>query len=198
MVKANDNPIRWELTPEVFEALLARLHSDREQAGLAYEALRLRLTYFFEARANTRPDISPDNLVDKTVNRLAHQIHSGEDVRAIEPFALAIARYIWLEAHKEKAHLSLEEMLENDELQLVSQQPYEESQQDERIELMRQCVMRLPEDQLALLQEYYQIKAEDRRKLASKLGLSENALYLKIHRLRQRLATELKANQPKR
>lgn len=178
----------WELTHTAFEALLTRLHANRDEAGLAYESLRLKLTYFFEARGFQ----TSDRLVDETINRLAHKIQSGEVVRDIEPFALAIARYVWLEVNREASPVSLDELLEKDELKIsllqLSEQP---SGEDQRLDIMRQCLLELPAEKLSLLQQYYQAKVEERRKMADQLGISENALYLKIHRLRQKLAKDL-------
>ena len=62
---------------------------------------------------------------------------------------------------------------------------------------MRQAVLNLPESTRQLLSEYYQItgteQAEYRRKMAARMGISENALYLKIFRIRQRLTAEFAA-----
>ena len=191
MVRAETKYSGKALTLEAFEVLLARLHPDREQAGIQYEALRLKLIYFFEARSQTLPDM----LVDETINRLAYKLKAGAEIREVEAFALAIARFVWLEAQKENLPLSLEELLEHDPLDIAAPNDVEESSAHERFEIMRQCLLQLPPKKLALLREYYQVEgaasAELRRQLAHRLGISENALYLKIHRLRQRLAAEL-------
>lgn len=194
MVSTDIKSAGWELTPEAFEALLTRLHSDREQAGMQYEAIRLKLTYFFESRAR----VKSDELVDETINRLAHKIQMNREVREVESFALAIARYVWLETYKDQIPLSLDELLESDKLKItLPHQPENSEKNDEWLALMRQCVLQLPTEKQALLSEYYQARGaaqtEQRRKLASKMGITENALYLKIHRLRQRLAADLAA-----
>ncbi|HYE72946.1 MAG TPA: hypothetical protein VEF04_06430, partial [Blastocatellia bacterium] len=67
---------RWRLTEEDFSLFLDQLHTDREQAGLVYEALRLKLNYFFEARRCPMPE----SLVDETINRLIRKISAGEQI----------------------------------------------------------------------------------------------------------------------
>ena len=189
MVKSETKKPSWGLTQEAFDVLLTRLHADREQAGGKYEVLRLKLSYFFEARACALPDA----LVDETINRLAHKIRDGEDVRNLDAFALAIARFVWLEARREESTVALDELLARDELAVQQHEG-----DDERLAVMQQCVEQLPAPTRELLREYYQkAQAEQRREMAASLGISDNALYLKIHRVRQKLAKELATRLPR-
>ena len=131
--------------------------------------------------------------MDETINRLAHKIRDGEDVRNLDAFALAIARFVWLEARREESTVALDELLARDELAVQQHEG-----DDERLAVMQQCVEQLPAPTRELLREYYQkAQAEQRREMAASLGISDNALYLKIHRVRQKLAKELATRLPR-
>ncbi len=188
------NNSKWSLTQETFEFLLARLGDDREQAGVRYEALRLKLSFYFE----TRNCAMPEMLVDETINRLAKKITSEEEVLNLESYALTIARFVWLESRREEISVSLDSIFLEDDRQIVTQREREEIarlNEEDRLNLMRKCVLALPEPMRQMLHEYYQgsgqAQAEQRKKLAEKLGISENALYLKVFRVRQKLAATL-------
>ncbi len=193
MVKSNPG---WVLTKETLDVLLARLNPDREQAGASYEALRLKLSFYFEARQHQ----ASEALVDETFNRLARKILIGEEIRNIDAFALSIARFVCLEERRESMTVSLDEILASVELKLSISHEQEIKQsvtEATRLNYMRQAVLNLPESTRQLLSEYYQItgsgQAEYRRKMAARMGISENALYLKIFRIRQRLTVEFAA-----
>ena len=64
----------WELSQEVFDALLAWLDSDREQAALKYEKIRGGLIKIFTGRAC----VEPEDLADETINRVAHKLKEIE------------------------------------------------------------------------------------------------------------------------
>jgi DNA-directed RNA polymerase specialized sigma24 family protein len=193
LVKSNPG---WALTKEALDVLLARLHPDREQAGQSYEALRLKLSFYFEARQHQ----ASEALVDETFNRLARKILIGEEIRNIEAFALSIARFVCLEERRESMTVSLDEILAKVELKLSvsNEQENEQSLTDAaRLNYMRQAVLNLSEPTRQLLSEYHQLsgseQAAQRREMAARLGISENALYLKIFRIRQKLTAELAA-----
>lgn len=192
MIKSEAVSSKQALTQEAFDALLSRLHEDREQAGSRYEALRLRLIYFFEVRGCP----AADTLADETINRLAHKLSDGEDIQKIDAFALTIARFIWLESHKKAALLSFDELLTSQEFEIALLQKRGASDETEkRLQFMRECLAELPTEKLALLRAYFQMsspnQAEQRHQLARQMGLSENALYLQIHRIRQKLMATL-------
>jgi DNA-directed RNA polymerase specialized sigma24 family protein len=181
---------RWVLTQETFDLLLARLHANREQAGQQYETLRKKLCLFFEARHC----VQPEWLVDETLNRLARKVSAGEEVQHLDAYALTIARFVWLEAQRAETAVSLESLLLEETIEDADQRAQEfaaREREAERLHAMQRCLFALPKEARELLTEYYQGTAEDRKTMAERLGLSENALYLKIHRLRQKLERNL-------
>lgn len=190
---STNNP-KWSLTQESFDFLLARLDADREKAGLRYEALRLKLNYFFE----TRNCLIPELLVDETFNRLARKITSEKEILNLEAYTLTIARFVWLESRREEISISLESVFEDDDQQIATQRERDEIARlndEDRLNLMQQCVLALPAPMRQILHDYYQgtgaAQSEHRKQLAEKLGITENALYLKVFRVRQKLAATL-------
>src|SRR5262245_57846432 len=81
------------LTPSAFATLLARLGPDAERAGTAYEALRQGLLAFFTWRGAT----TPEECVDRTLDRLAGRLEEGFPVQDVARFAHGIARLVLLE-----------------------------------------------------------------------------------------------------
>src|SRR5258708_5193746 len=81
------------LTAPAFSSLLARLDSDAERAGLAYEHLRRALVSFFGWRGAT----TPEECADETLDRLAVRLTEGVAVEDVARFAHGIARMVLLE-----------------------------------------------------------------------------------------------------
>ena len=96
MISLKKTAPQWTLTEEAFNLFLTRLHPDREQAGQGYEALRLKLNYFFEARRCPMPEM----LVDETINRLIRKISGGEQILSLDCYAFKVAKYVYLESRR--------------------------------------------------------------------------------------------------
>lgn len=88
----------WELSQEVFDALLTWL--DPEQAALKYEKIRGGLIKFF----TTRGAVEPEDLADETINRVAHKLKdieknfSGDP----EPYFYRVASFVYMEYVRRK------------------------------------------------------------------------------------------------
>ncbi|MBS1807720.1 MAG: hypothetical protein JST84_05975 [Acidobacteria bacterium] len=181
---------QWTLTEEAFSLFLTRLHPDLEQAGLQYESLRLKLSYFFEVRHCTAPEL----LADETINRLIRKISEGEQVTNLDGYAFKVAKYIHLEFQRGAVLSSLEDYLLDHNLNPAQKvEVHRQELEDEafRLDCMRKCLAKLPEPTRNLLVEYYKTagrkQTEYRQQMAERLGISPNALYLQIHRLREKL-----------
>src|SRR3954471_23099628 len=86
---------RWSLTEDSFTLFLSRLSSNREEAGAAYENIRLKLLTFFRCNAFQ----NPEDLVDQTIDRAIRRL--GEiEVREVTSFVLGVARYVRRETRK--------------------------------------------------------------------------------------------------
>ncbi len=184
----------WTLTQEAMDCLLARLHPDRESAGQAYQELRGKVIVFFEGRRCA----FPEELADETLNRLARKLAEGAPIVDPNRYALGVASNILQESYRQpaRATLSLDEAPPECDLKAAweAKRAGEDAAEEERrLDCMRRCLDELPADQRDLLIEYYQdekrARIDHHKEMAERLGLTPNALYLQVHRLREKLAS---------
>ncbi|MHB8310867.1 MAG: RNA polymerase sigma factor [Metallibacterium sp.] len=180
--------IRWTLDQRSLDKLLIVFHPDREQASLAYEALRERLIRFFEwNHADT-----PQELADETLDRLARRLSAYED-EILDPakFAVGIARLLvkeyWRE--KERREAALATMAESypDSAKLGLESAY----QEERMAALEQCLQAMPGSSRILIERYFSAESraqiQQRQRLAEEYGISTNALRNRVMRIRVEL-----------
>lgn len=174
---------RWDLTASALERLLAQLDPDPTRAAEGYEALRLALTRFFDWRGAS----FPDECADESLNRLARRLDEGAAIADLRGYALGIARLVLLERARspQRRHDELDEHV------LAAAPPPADDPQPRLHDCLDHCLASLSPDARALILEYYQDqrrqKIDRRVALASRLGLSANALRSRAQRLRDRL-----------
>lgn len=173
------------ITAAGLERLLLRLDPDVDRAALAYEQLRRTLVKFFDWRGGW----PPDECADETLDRLARKL---EDVVVdnIRQYARGIARLVLLERRRHR-HASLTDADANLAAARAAD-PAESADDSERLrDCFEQCLDGFPINSRTLVIDYYSgersAKIVNRRRLASTLGLSDNALRSRVQRLRDRL-----------
>lgn len=163
-----------------FTRLLERLHPDAEAAGEEYERLRARLVKFFDWRGVAQADECADEVLDRLARKLEHTT-----IQDVQKYVYGIARLVALERSRAPRFTSLDDALPET---LASPAPPEGTDLQDCFD---RCLAELPEDGRLLLLQYYegerQAKIANRRRLASSLGISENALRLRAHRMRETL-----------
>lgn len=167
----------WELTPEAFNQLLDWIGPDRETAGKSYEEIRRRLIKIFTARGCH----IPDELADETFNRVSAKLPeiapTYEGDRRL--YFYGIANFVFREYLKIKPP------------SLPVPPPPPSAEAERRAWCLDHCLKRLDTEQRQLVTAYYQYdkrtKIEQRRNLAQKYGLSDNALKIRVFRVRQQL-----------
>ena len=183
------------LTSASFDSLLAQLGPDRESAARAYLELRRALFIFFA----TRGAASPDEMTDETINRVARRLSEGEQITAETPsnYFYGVARNVWRESLA-KSNVLIP--LSNDDPAEIEQAtPYdlllsasERIETELKHECLEKCLGRLDPEDRKLIISYYQFsggeKVENRKRLATNLGLANNTLRQRVARLRSRLA----------
>lgn len=174
----------WILTQGAFDRLLALLDEDRERAGEAYQAARLRLVKFFEWNNSG----APEEHADETINRVARKIEEGEQIRTPPAYFLGVARHVLSEAYKRREA----ERARLDEYARQDQTPAADEESDVRRGCLERCLRELPAESRELIVEYYReekrAKVEWRRRLAERHGLAtQNALRIRAHRIRAQL-----------
>jgi DNA-directed RNA polymerase specialized sigma24 family protein len=187
---------RASLSGTGFEKLLALLDPDRERAGREYEAIRGKLVKFFHWRGR----MPAEELADETIDRVCWRLGQGERIRGGDPFlyfhgvAKNVLREAWQGDHRQKKrHQAID--------QVESTAPDRSSDPDEvdraaqferRLECLQRCLEHLEAEEQTLIRRYYRdqgaAKIENRRRMAEELDIPLNALRIRIHRIRVRLA----------
>jgi DNA-directed RNA polymerase specialized sigma24 family protein len=166
-----------------FARLLERLHPDSEQAAHEYERLRRGLVKFFDWRGAWPADECADEVLDRLAQKL-----NDTAVQDVRKYAHGIARLVALEKRRGPAFSSIDDA---PQLTLVSAPAPVDDGANRLHDCFDRCLAELPEESRALILGYYEgersVKISNRRKIASMLGLSENALRSRVQRLRDRL-----------
>jgi RNA polymerase sigma factor (sigma-70 family) len=168
----------WVLTQESFDALLAWLDPNREEAARKYEDIRGRLIKIFTCRGC----MEPEDLADETINRVAKRL------KDIEPeFEGEKTRYFCGVANK--IHL---EYLRKKPVSLPDQLQAPDPVETEWIySCLEQCIAALNADNRLIVVQYYQeerqAKINHRKRLAEQLGIALNALRIRAYRIRAQL-----------
>ncbi len=166
-----------ELTEELFERLLGWLDTDREKAGRKYEEIRFRLIKIFISRGC----LISEELADETINRVARKVHQIAESYEGDPalYFYGAARLIYLEyLRRRPAPQPLAP-------------PGVSEEEEQRYECLEQCVERLTPKNRELLRAYYkeddEEKTDHRKEMAESMGVELNALWVRMHRIRERL-----------
>ncbi len=170
-----------ELTEVSFNLFLSWLDPDRDLAGKKYEDMRRRLLVVFDGRGCLRSEELVDETFKRFIRRLPAMVESftGDPI----PYLLVTAHHLHLE-YIEKQFLPLPENI-SETLATDDDASMEAETLDGCLE---RCLERLEPTDRALMLDYYrrekQAKIDFRKELARHLGLSVNALRIKIHHLR--------------
>jgi DNA-directed RNA polymerase specialized sigma24 family protein len=157
-----------------FDSLLTWLDPDREKAGSKYEFIRLRLIKLFACRGCT----DAEELADETINRVTVKAS-----RLMADYVGDPALYFYGVAHK----VHLEAVRKRPVVPIDP--PAEKSLDDElEYECLDRCMEKLTTKNRDLVLEYYQfekrLKIDHRKMLADRLGIGQNALRIRAHRVR--------------
>lgn len=160
------------LTQDTLDTLLAWLDPDRDAAGEKYERIRHTLMRFFEWRRC----LPPDEHVDETIDRVARRIASGEQVRAADPrsYFYGVAKHVWQESQRMRPTVAL---MSEPHIDLAPDPP-------SQLECLRHCLAGLSADSRELFERYY---LDGREGLAESMGITPNALRLRIFKEKQKL-----------
>jgi len=174
------------LSPEQFDTLLQRLGPERELAGTRYEQLRRRLVTLF----NYRGCAHPEELADETLDRAARRLEEmGSEFVGADParFVYGVAWNVARESFRRRTTVPLPDGWEG---KGPAEPPGAEDEERERACLDR-CLDQLAPAERSLVLGYFEgegsARIRKRSDLAHELGVSPNALRLKIHRVTGRL-----------
>jgi len=167
------------------------LDPDPTHAGERYEAIRRRLTKFFEWNLCTRSE----DLADEVFDRVAAKLDS-EEIRELDKYCFGVARFVCREAYKKMHQETKIQDLPGEENALPdvrgqSAEIVDRLYQERRLACLRQCLAMLTPGDRELVIQYYSAEEEKqktfRQKLAEKTGLKLGTLRVRINRLREEL-----------
>jgi DNA-directed RNA polymerase specialized sigma24 family protein len=184
------------LTQLAFSRLLAWLDEGIESHGARYLEMRRRLVTYFDRRNRS----AAEELADETLNRIARKLEQSGTIVVTPParYCYVVARFVLLEDFRhERRHVVLDEPRIADASLARAVGPFDPDSgrtiQDGRLDSLDQCLAALKPEQRELIVEYYRDdrrqKIERRRELAGRLGISMNALGIRVCRLRDALLT---------
>jgi DNA-directed RNA polymerase specialized sigma24 family protein len=174
----------WELTQGDFDALLDWLDPDREQAGRKYEAIRLRLIKIFTSR--TCPEA--EFLADETINRVTAKVEEVSRAYLGDPalYFYAVAQKVYLEYLRKNRQTPAPVEFTAGMLNTQAASRVEDFEPVYRC--LERCLDNLPTESRELVVRYYQqekqAKIDERKLLATELGIGVNALRIRAHRIR--------------
>jgi DNA-directed RNA polymerase specialized sigma24 family protein len=179
------------LTPFAFSRLLEWLDDGVDSHGETYLEMRRRLVSYFDRRNR----LSAEELADETLNRVGRTLEKTGAIAITPParYCYVIARYVLLEDfRRERMHVRLDEPRTIDAATLRAielPQPEERlAIREQRLECLDNCLQALKPEQRELVIEYYRDarrqKIERRRDLATRLGITMNALGIRACRIR--------------
>jgi RNA polymerase sigma factor (sigma-70 family) len=172
----------------MLDELLDWLDPDRQVAGQRYEEIRRSLVKVFAWRRCA----DAEGMADDTIDRVAAKVRTLREKYDGNPYRyfFGVARNLIREYQKTlDLHVSLTDL--DLSLDLVSAGDRRDLEREDTC--LRQCLERLPVEQRQQIVKYYggqkQEKIRLRREMAEELGIGQNTLRVRMHRLRATLET---------
>lgn len=193
-MKTTNYKKNWLITSSAFQKLLQWLDDNEEESvGQKYLEMRGRLVDYFD-RKNC---LSPDELADETLNRVARRIEEEGNIESETPakYCYITAKFVFLEYLRgmERASVSIDDVSAKETARKfsVSENVDENDLKEKMLECLEKCVSELDAANREIIVNYYygadRVKIENRRELANKFGISSNALNIRACRIRGKL-----------
>src|SRR5215471_88949 len=157
--------------------LLAILDSDPARAEEKYRELYQKLTRYFEWNRQT----DPEDLAQEALKRGFGRLQEGQKITVDDPagYFFGIARNLL----RERGNARKTEELDDE--RLVRSQPlFHGLDKHEQVVFLKECLRRLPREDVSLLSAYVEGESEAWGK---KAGVSPGTVRMRIHRIRKRL-----------
>jgi DNA-directed RNA polymerase specialized sigma24 family protein len=177
------------LTQFAFGRLLEWLDDGVDSQGERYLEMRRRLVSYFDRR--NRP--FPDELADETLNRITKTLGESGSIAVRPParYCYVIARFVLLEDLRHGPRYLPVEAVRAEPCAgtgLAGIEGDQVSIREQRLECLDRCLDKLKPEQRDLAVEYYRdakrMRIDRRRSLASRLGITMNALGIRASRIR--------------
>ena len=171
-----------DVSPDDFQQLLNWLGPDPQKAGEKYESIRRGLTTLFD----NWHCAEPDHLADETINRVLIKVRNIAETYSGDP-----ALYFYGTA-KNVRHEHLRRPRPEPLVQDIRIAASQDNDDKERLHAcLDKCLDSLSGVDKELILEYYRaekkVKIANRRELGERVGVSSNALRVRIFRMREHL-----------
>ena len=170
-----------QLAPEGFARLLSWLDSDYQRAGEKLLSIRDRIIKLFTVRGIS----DAEKLADDTIDRVVSKVAESTEINVSDPaiYFYSVAKRMMLEGARAKQ--SARDVLPAAVMDEVS------VSEVQKHPCLEKCLQQLPESDRDLILDYYPLdkgkRLDFRKELAQSLGISENALRVRVHRIRRAL-----------
>jgi DNA-directed RNA polymerase specialized sigma24 family protein len=177
----------WVLTQSAFLQFLDWLDGGSDSGGHRYVEMRRRLVFYFD-RKNCP---SPDELADETLNRVTRRLKEEGTIISDTPahYCYIVARFVFLESLRQ----SRRQGAFDERMGAIPDSTEEQREAQRRSDCLERCMRNLKSQDHILITNYYQgeqrTKIENRRAMATRLGITMNALSIRASRIRDRLET---------
>lgn len=182
------------LTSVAFTRLLEWLDDGTDSGGETYLEMRRRLVAYFDRRNRT----APDALADETFNRIAKTLEKSGSIATTPParYCYVVARFVLLEdLRRDRMYVPFDEVRGGNSTgwRRTGAADDDASSEERRFECLDSCLLKLKPDQRELVVGYYSAadrqRIDRRRDLATRLGITMNALGIRVCRIRSALET---------
>jgi len=169
---------------ENFEELLRWLDPDRDEAGRKYQHIRERLIKIFTWRHCTNIEELADEVIDRVAKKVREisKEYSGDVTR----YFYGVAQHVAQENMRDQA-----KFLELQEAKKISVPDDPENDDSIADDSLSYCLEQLNERDRELILAYYRydqpLKKACHRRLADELGITMNALWIRVSRIRSLL-----------
>jgi DNA-directed RNA polymerase specialized sigma24 family protein len=181
------------LTPSALHKLLNWLDEGVNSEGQKYLQMRQRLVAYFD-RKNC---LTPDELADQTLNRVARRLEAEGVIESDTPakYCYIVARFVFMEhlrkTQKENVLLGEIGRQPQDPDLATSDADDKKEAKEKMLNCLEQCTGKLGSPNREVITRYYtgkeRIKIKNRHALAAELGITMNALRIRAYRIRDKL-----------
>lgn len=191
----------WTLNRETLRQFLGWLDEGVETNGERYLEMRRRLVRYFDCRNCP----SPDDLADDTLNRVARKLEEKGEIVAATPahYCYIVARLVFLEStrNRELHAASLDDTKSSNmfmgTLAAPTDAATDPASKEKLFTCLERCLSKLRSQDRELILEYYRgeqwEKIDRRSQMASRLGLTPNALSIRACRIRAKVESCVRA-----
>jgi DNA-directed RNA polymerase specialized sigma24 family protein len=168
---------------------LAWLDDGGNSGGEAYLQMRRRLVLYFQRKRC----LAPDDLADDTLNRVMRRLEEEGGIIDAPParYCYIVAKFVLLEHLRDPDARRTTADADGTRAWSAVATPAHPTHDEPSLQCLDRCLGALPDDDRALIVDYYRheqgTRIERRRELAASLRLTANALAIRASRIRDKL-----------